>query len=125
MAARLTGFPPKVRRQIAERASATGEATDAYCEVWEVCNGARSGPPHHRRPRGQGGSRRLDTNLAANGLSVCPGCHDWIEHHRAEAKQQGWLLEQHQTPSETPVLRRGVLVRLDNHGGWERWEDAA
>lgn len=60
---RQTGFPAKVKKLIAERASATGDAADAYCEVWEVCHGARSGPPHHRRPRGQGGSRRRDTNL--------------------------------------------------------------
>lgn len=122
---RLTGFTPKVRKQIAERASATGDAADAYCEVWEVCNGARSGPPHHRRPRGQGGSKRLDTNLAANGLSCCPACHDWIENHRTEAKKQGWLLEQHQVPSEVPVLRRGLWVRFDDAGGFTRVEEAA
>ena len=86
---RQTGFPAKVKKLIAERASATGDAADAYCEVWEVCHGARSGPAHHRRPRGQGGSRRRDTNLPSNGLSCCPRCHDWIENHRDEAKKHG------------------------------------
>jgi hypothetical protein len=37
---RQTGFPAKVKKLIAERASATGDAADAYCEVWEVCHGA-------------------------------------------------------------------------------------
>jgi len=116
--ARLTGFSPLVRRQIAERASPTGDAADAYCEVWEVCNGARSGPPHHRRPRGSGGSRRPDTNLPSNGLSCCPACHDWIENNRTEAKRWGWLLEQHQVPSEVPVLRRGSWVLFDDLGSY-------
>lgn len=122
---RPTGFPPKVKKLIAERASATGDAADAYCEVWEVCHGARSGPAHHRRPRGQGGSRRRDTNLPSNGLSCCPRCHDWIENHRDEAKKHGWLLEQHQSPAEVPVLRRGRLVLLADDGTWTPTEEAA
>lgn len=121
---RPTGFPPKVKKLIAERASATGDAADAYCEVWEVCHGARSGPAHHRRPRGQGGSRRRDTNLPSNGLSCCPACHDWIESNRDEAKKHGWLLEQHQSPAEVPVLRRGQLVLLDDIGGFHLLEAA-
>ena len=121
---RQTGFPAKVKKLIAERASATGDAADAYCEVWEVCHGARSGPAHHRRPRGRGGSRRLDTNLPANGLSCCPACHDWIESNRDEAKKHGWLLEQHQSPAEVPVLRRGRLVLLDDIGGFHLLEAA-
>lgn len=121
---RPTGFPPKVKKLIAERASATGDAADAYCEVWEVCHGARSGPPHHRRPRGRGGSKRSDTNLPANGLSCCPACHDWIESNRDEAKKHGWLLEQHQSPAEVPVLRRGRLVLLDDIGGFHLLEAA-
>jgi 5-methylcytosine-specific restriction protein A len=122
---RQTGFPAKVKKLIAERASATGDAADAYCEVWEVCHGARSGPAHHRRPRGQGGSRRRDTNLPSNGLSCCPRCHDWIENHRDEAKKHGWLLEQHQSPAEVPVLRRGRLVLLADDGTWTPTEEAA
>ena len=29
------------------------------------------------------------------------------------------------SPAEVPMLRRGLLVLLDNQGGWERTEEAA
>jgi hypothetical protein len=53
-----------VKKLIAERASATGDAADAYCEVWEVCHGARSGPATPSVGREvRVASRRRDTNL--------------------------------------------------------------
>lgn len=59
---------------------------------------------HHRRPRGIGGSRREDTNLPSNLLSLCAPCHDYIESHRAEALENGWLLHQGVDPPSVAVL---------------------
>lgn len=79
---------------------------------------------HHRRPRGMGGTRRLDTNTAANGLSACRTCHRHVESHRAWAYVNGFLLHQHQDPLQVPVWWRCVTTRagkqwrfLDNDGG--------
>lgn len=114
MPQRLTGFSPIVRRQIFDRSGGNCER----CGVLTVGNYNI----HHRRPRGAGGSRREDTNQAANGLFLCAGCHLWIEvENRTAAKQLGLLISQHRpgiTPSEVPVLRRGVWCLLDNSGDY-------
>lgn len=51
---------------------------------------------HHRRPRGMGGSRSAWVNEAANLLLLCgtgvTGCHGWVESHRADARDLGWLI---------------------------------
>lgn len=51
---------------------------------------------HHRRPRGMGGSGGAWVNEAANLILLCgsgvTGCHSWVETHRAEARDLGWLI---------------------------------
>jgi 5-methylcytosine-specific restriction protein A len=115
---RLTGFSPLVRYQIEER-------SNTFCER---CGGlAMNGQAHHRRPRGMGSSRNPETNQAGNALWLCTtwdtraggdGCHERTEANRAEALQYGWLVSQHRTPVDVPVLRRGIWVLLDNQGGY-------
>lgn len=52
---------------------------------------------HHRVPRGAGGAKHVPwINLPANLLLLCgsgtTGCHGWIEKHRAESIEKGWLM---------------------------------
>lgn len=115
----MTGFSVVVRRLIAERAKDFNSSWPV-CEVMAFCQGSAAQAVHHRRPRGAGGSRRRETNMPANGLAICDPCHSWCESHREEALRFGWLVLQSQTPADIPVLRRGVWVRLDNAGGFER-----
>jgi 5-methylcytosine-specific restriction protein A len=61
---------------------------------------------HHRRPRAMGGSRRDDTNLPSNLLTVCGPHHDYIESHRTEALAENLLVHQWETPRSHPVLHR-------------------
>lgn len=73
---------------------------------------------HHRRPREMGGSKRVDTNTAANIMSLCgtgtTGCHGWVERHREAAKQRGLLVPQRMDPAIVPVvLASGRRVLLD------------
>lgn len=117
MSRRDTGFPVRVRNLIHDRALDFNDAW-AVCEVMAECQGRRAVAAHHRRPRGSGGSRRPETNRAANGLAVCDADHAWIESFREQAYRFGWLLKQHQIPSEVPVLRRGQWVLLDDDGGF-------
>ncbi len=75
---------------------------------------------HHRRPRGTGGSKAADTNLASNLLHLCLEDHGWIEHNRVAAKVLGLLLPSRSCPAEEPVLTRHapVPVLLDDTGAW-------
>ncbi len=103
----MSGFPAAVSCTISGRSGG----------VCEVCGANLARQKHHRRPRQAGGSRRDDTNTAANGLDVCHGCHHLIEMNRALAYLVGWLLPQTQLPDRQRVLRRGDYVLLDNDGG--------
>lgn len=83
---------------------------------------------HHRRPRGMGGSKRPETDLPANLLTLCgsgtTGCHGYIESHREEAYEQGLLLHQTDNPEGISVTTfRGSLF-LNNDGSFDVAEDA-
>lgn len=102
-----TGFPLSVRCTIIERAQG----------LCERCGEAKRGMQvHHRRPRGMGGSRREDTNRAANGLYLDAECHSYVESHRSVALSQGWLIPQSVEPWRVPVKWRGRWVRLCDDG---------
>jgi hypothetical protein len=64
---------------------------------------------HHRRRKGAGGSKLLDT--MANLVTLCgtgtTGCHGYIEEHRAACYTLGWLVPNGATPEAWPVLRLG------------------
>lgn len=68
-----------------------------------------------------GGSRDPLTNTAANLVCLCgsgtTGCHGWVEHNKAEARELGLLVRQGHDPRERPVrvLGRG-WVRLTEDG---------
>lgn len=102
------GFTTAVK-QIIERRSA------GMCER-DFCGPADH--HHHRAPRGRGGSSLPWINLAANGLHVSLACHDYIETHRAESYEKGWLIRRNgnQTAAEVPVLYCGQWGLLANDG---------
>jgi len=62
---------------------------------------------HHRRPRAMGGTHRLETNYASNLMALCgsgtTGCHGYLESHRSEAMDYGFIIPQYETPSQVPV----------------------
>lgn len=70
----------------------------------EVC-GDSTGPfqLHHRRARGMGGTRRIDTNSPANLLLLCSYDHRAIESFRDLARAEGRLVSQHHDPAEVHV----------------------
>ena len=107
----MTGFSNEVRELIRQRASYA-------CEVQVRCQGRGMWwQLHHRIPRGMGGTKREQVNLAANGLGICADCHRWIEHNRAAAYPMGWLVRQTKDPADVPVLLRREWVYLNNIGG--------
>lgn len=124
---RPTGPTPVQRRAVACRAN--------WC--CELC-GTQLGDPghparwyephsfHHRRPRGMGGTTRVETNEPPNLLLLCgtgtTGCHGRVEADRAAAIAAGWLVAQTQDPSTVPVdITAGAgLVHLTPDGRYER-----
>ncbi len=79
---------------------------------------AGGGQVHHRRPRGNGGSRAVDTNQAANLLYLCLDCHAWIESYRTAAYLAGLLVKSRTRPATVPVLLYGGgRWFLDDAGG--------
>ncbi|BCI54991.1 hypothetical protein NIIDNTM18_42690 [Mycolicibacterium litorale] len=115
MSRRNTGFPDAVRQVIVARSA-------GRCEK---CGEAWAEAHHHRRPRGAGGSRRADTNTPVNALALDNRCHEWIESHRTEALENGWLVRQSASPADVPVLYRGRMAWLRDDGGVEYLEEVA
>jgi 5-methylcytosine-specific restriction endonuclease McrA len=79
---------------------------------------------HHRSPRGIGGAGRKNEwkNLPSNGVCLCNGCHEWVEKHRDEAREQGWLVSRISVarPANIPIPHALLgLARLDDEGEWE------
>ena len=104
----------KVRSQVLDR--------DEFCCV--RC-GAYVGPfgdysIHHRRPRGMGGTKRPESNLPANLLTLCgsgtTGCHGEVESNRTAAVADGFLVSQHADPEVIPVHTWRGKVLLSNDG---------
>lgn len=120
----LTGFSPSTCRTMKLRAGLDEDVNWVRCEGCGRWFDAEVVDGHHRRPRGAGGSKRPDTNLASNGLMLCRVyCHPWAESQRDEARDdRGWLISQFRkdvTPSQVPVLLHDGWFLLDDHGG--RW----
>lgn len=72
---------------------------------------------HHRKPRGMGGSKLLDT--PDNLLHLHPNCHlVHVEQERARAYANGWLVHRADVPSDVPVLYMvDRWVMLHHNGG--------
>ena len=75
---------------------------------------------HHRQPRGMGGTRDPHVNHPAHLAFVCgsgtTGCHGYIESHRAEAYEMGWLVRRPTDPCDVPWLGDGAPLRLRPSG---------
>ncbi|OIN80191.1 hypothetical protein [Mycobacterium malmoense] len=99
MTRRPTGFTPDVVELVTMRSG-------CHCEVMATGCTLLVEQMHHRRPRGMGGSRRPDTNTAANALAVCRRCHNRIESMRTWARGNGFVLPQHADPAAEPVWWR-------------------
>lgn len=102
MAKKAHGVPKRVAEQVIER-------DKGMCTIQVLHKGmARPGEQiSHRSPRGMGGTRDTELNLAGNLMYACAACHEFIEKNRTLAYDNGWLIRGRQRPSTTPVLYRG------------------
>lgn len=97
---RKTGATPEVRMEVMVRAN-------FRCERCGVSIQSIPMSIHHRRPRAMGGTHRPETNYASNLMALCgsgtTGCHGYLESHRSEAMDYGFIVPQYETPNNVPV----------------------
>lgn len=105
----MTGFSKQVRTTVRKRSA-------GWCER---CGAEPATEYHHRRPRGMGGTQRLETNLPSACLHLCVDCHRDIELYRRRALESGWLVAQNMQPLSVAVIYRGQWVLLDDNGTWK------
>lgn len=58
----------------------------------ERCGGGSIFNIHHRLPRRMGGTRWPLVNHPVNLVLLCTRCHEWVESHREQSVDEGWLL---------------------------------
>lgn len=59
---------------------------------------------HHRQVKGMGGTSDPRREYgAANLVSLCRACHNYIHAHPAESYEMGWLVHSWQDPEDIPV----------------------
>lgn len=103
----MTGFSKQVRATVRKRSA-------GWCER---CGVEPATQYHHRRPRGMGGTLRLETNQPSACLHLCVDCHRDVELYRRRALESGWLVAQNCEPRMVSVLYRdGRWVLLDDNG---------
>ena len=112
-----------VRHMLSCRSGARDEWTGAPLRPgWTV---------HHRQPRRMGGTRNPAIHSLANLVAVnghgTLGSHGWIESHRAEATDRGYLVPMGMDPEVVPIrLWSGRTVWLSPdgpfylHATWEQ-----
>lgn len=91
---------------------------DGQCVARVTHPMAREGEQiHHRKPRGMGGTRVNDSGCASNLIWLCRECHEWIESHRTEALDNGWLIVRGvERPQTIPLLYLGHWMYLTDDG---------
>lgn len=104
-------FDKQTREIVFLRAKMRCEMCGSQCRVAHF---------HHRRPRGMGGTRRIESSRASNCLFVHPRCHAEIESSRERALVNGWLVRQVDSPLLVPVKLWSGLWFLDDDGGMSR-----
>lgn len=114
---------PRVRAIVLERDGYTCQR----CAVYIGPFGTYS--LQHRRPRGMGGSRRPETNLPGNLITLCgtatTGCHEYVESHRHDAHLTGYLLPQSVAfPALEPVKTYRGWLLLSDDGSYTTLEGA-
>jgi 5-methylcytosine-specific restriction protein A len=99
-------FTEKTRKTIEQRAAG----------MCEVCGSTVRTPQiHHRKPRGMGGTKKVESRSPANGLYVHLACHERIERNRTDAYTNGYLVHQYDSSEQIPVLTaRGWVLLLDD-----------
>jgi hypothetical protein len=67
-----------------------------------------------------GGSKKSEVHSRANFLVLCgsgtTGCHGWVEHNRAVAREFGYLVPRGIDPTTVPVNIRGHWRNLTEFG---------
>lgn len=94
----------KHAREVAAYAEARRIILGRAGGLCERCGCRGPGEFHHRRPRGMGGSRRVDVHCPSGMVFLCRPCHRWAECNRTQALSDGWLVSQWGEPATVPIV---------------------
>lgn len=110
---------PRVPRQTDPELVSTWGVVEAraggLCE--RCCKRPSAVQRHHRKPRQMGGTRDPLIHDPSNVVWICCPCHDWIESHRTDAYESGWLVHRGDDPASVslrPLV--GAAFWLDSAG---------
>lgn len=91
------------------------ERSEGRCEVSGLPLDPDTFDAHHRRPKGHGGTSRLDTDTLCNLLALDPQVHNGgkasVHGNRPRSEEHGWLL-----PQSTPIAGEWPVQLSD--GRW-------
>ncbi len=92
----MSGVPYKTLRLVLDRAA----------DQCERCGSLNPADGHQPRARGLSGTGDPEIHSPANLAVLCRDCHTWVEHNRAEATAQGWLVPRRdpRDPADVPVF---------------------
>lgn len=126
-AAKVTGFPPAVRKACRRRAGDRCEACGVYLPPG-------FGQVQHRDARGMGGSCDPLVSSAVNAALLCgtpqTGCHGLCEAWDRHMHEAGFWLKTGESPLEVPILLHGehgsgMRLWLTPEGGYSEYSPAA
>jgi hypothetical protein len=81
--------------------AAVDERAGDHCEACGFTIPTGDGVRHHRKAKGIGGRRTLDT--VENLIRIHHRCHAWIHANPAVARHYGWIVRDHLNPAEISV----------------------
>jgi ribosomal protein S27AE len=105
-----TGPSPKLRALV--------EMRDQACARCGVVVARHEDSLHHRLPRGRGGENTAENLVLLCGDGVA-GCHGWVEKHRTEAYNLGFLVKTGIDPLNVAVRLTGTVWAYPTPDG--RW----
>jgi 5-methylcytosine-specific restriction protein A len=99
----MGGFTAELKKQIFDR------------DDWKCvrCLGAAN-DVHHRKLRGMGGSKLLNT--PSNLISLCRKCHNWTHAHPADSYNAGYLVHSWDNPETIFIITKPGLLTLREDG---------
>lgn len=89
------------------------DRAEGSCDRCGIPITSESGHYHHRKLRSRGGEHSY-----ANGVALCPPCHQWAHQNVGAATRTGWIVASGSDPADEPVLTLWNALLLPGRTRW-------